>query len=322
MRVRAKNFKSIGELELELAPLTILVGPPGGGKSNILDAIALAGYFAEVAQGRLRYADPCALARCSAGLSCIYPHEGAVAAVELEGSRGRVQVAVLQHGWVEVNGVRVREPYDAYAGALRSALPERIGARVYGYDRRFVRHMLCSGGALGLLKKELHSILEDVNELLADAGVELRVLRSGAVALFDRGREVDPASAPESALRLLYYLAALRDAEDYAEATGAEYVVGLESPDSGIAPMFYSTLIRYALRASNCAYVVMEVHSSLFVSMLWDKAKEAKTYYVARDGEGLTRAWELDVEKLARGLVTAEDLFYMRPQEVVGRYTA
>jgi predicted ATPase len=42
-RVRIQNFKSIGEpgVDLELKPLTILVGPNGGGKSSILQAIAL-----------------------------------------------------------------------------------------------------------------------------------------------------------------------------------------------------------------------------------------------------------------------------------------
>ena len=43
-RVAIKNFKSIGELgvDLELKPLTLLVGPNGGGKSSILEAIAVA----------------------------------------------------------------------------------------------------------------------------------------------------------------------------------------------------------------------------------------------------------------------------------------
>jgi len=43
-RVSIKNFKSIGEpgVDLELKPLTLLVGPNGGGKSSILEAIAVA----------------------------------------------------------------------------------------------------------------------------------------------------------------------------------------------------------------------------------------------------------------------------------------
>lgn len=43
-RVAIQNFKSIGEpgVDLELAPLTFLVGPNGGGKSSIMEAIAIA----------------------------------------------------------------------------------------------------------------------------------------------------------------------------------------------------------------------------------------------------------------------------------------
>lgn len=42
--VSIKNFKSIGDpgVDLELKPLTLLVGPNGGGKSSILEAIAVA----------------------------------------------------------------------------------------------------------------------------------------------------------------------------------------------------------------------------------------------------------------------------------------
>ena len=43
-RVKIQNFKSIGEpgVDLELKPLTFLVGPNGGGKSSILEAIGVA----------------------------------------------------------------------------------------------------------------------------------------------------------------------------------------------------------------------------------------------------------------------------------------
>jgi len=43
------NFKSLVDVELRLAPLTILMGPPGSGKSNILDALGLVGYFYRIA---------------------------------------------------------------------------------------------------------------------------------------------------------------------------------------------------------------------------------------------------------------------------------
>ena len=45
MRIRIRNFKSINEAEIDLAPLTLLLGPPASGKSNLLDALAFIGYF-------------------------------------------------------------------------------------------------------------------------------------------------------------------------------------------------------------------------------------------------------------------------------------
>ena len=36
-RIRAKNYRSIRELDMELGPLTVLVGPNASGKSNVLD---------------------------------------------------------------------------------------------------------------------------------------------------------------------------------------------------------------------------------------------------------------------------------------------
>jgi predicted ATPase len=49
-KVRIANFKSIPELDLDLGRLTVLIGANGSGKSNILEAIALA---SAAAQGKL-----------------------------------------------------------------------------------------------------------------------------------------------------------------------------------------------------------------------------------------------------------------------------
>lgn len=38
-RVRIRNYKSVGKCDVELHPLTLLVGRNGSGKSNFLDAL-------------------------------------------------------------------------------------------------------------------------------------------------------------------------------------------------------------------------------------------------------------------------------------------
>jgi AAA15 family ATPase/GTPase len=45
IKLEIENFKSIQKLKLDLSDLTILIGPPASGKSNILDALALMGYI-------------------------------------------------------------------------------------------------------------------------------------------------------------------------------------------------------------------------------------------------------------------------------------
>ncbi len=45
MKIKISNFKSIDLAEIDLAPLTLLLGPPVSGKSNLLDALAFAGFF-------------------------------------------------------------------------------------------------------------------------------------------------------------------------------------------------------------------------------------------------------------------------------------
>ncbi len=44
MHVKIDRFKSIRSLQLELGDLTILIGPPAGGKTNIMEALATLGY--------------------------------------------------------------------------------------------------------------------------------------------------------------------------------------------------------------------------------------------------------------------------------------
>ncbi len=43
MKLWLKGFKTFDQLSLTLKPLTVLIGPPASGKSNLLEALALLG---------------------------------------------------------------------------------------------------------------------------------------------------------------------------------------------------------------------------------------------------------------------------------------
>ena len=49
--IKIKNYRSLKNIELELTPLTVLIGPNASGKSNLLDIFSL---FSEAAYGVLR----------------------------------------------------------------------------------------------------------------------------------------------------------------------------------------------------------------------------------------------------------------------------
>jgi predicted ATPase len=53
-KVKIENFKSIKRLALELAPLTIFVGPNASGKSNVLEAIAILAQTTKLREGIVR----------------------------------------------------------------------------------------------------------------------------------------------------------------------------------------------------------------------------------------------------------------------------
>lgn len=53
--LEVKRYKSIDSIEIELRPLTVLIGPPAGGKSNLLEAIALVGMVGRLADAEAQY---------------------------------------------------------------------------------------------------------------------------------------------------------------------------------------------------------------------------------------------------------------------------
>ncbi len=158
-----------------------------------------------------------------------------------------------------------------------------------------------------------------------DEKIELKVLRSGALVLFDYDVEIEVKSVSNSIFRLIYYTLALSTASSYAKIHGLEnaLLVLLEEPEAHVFPFMFDLMRSEIIQAIKAGViVVIATHNPIFVSALWDKVKDLKTYYVYRCGDlGSTKVAELDVEKMAESLVSIEDILNMNWKEVVEEYT-
>jgi len=375
---RASNFKSIENVEFELAPLTILIGPPASGKSNILDALAFAGYFnrillldkeyennasrLEPLQLILRFASPQQLfmwndltRRVSVELSM---SPGEVLSVKLQFVQGKPELLV--NGAVVPWDLLTYLPPNAFLevkSPLSSASKGKllVESRLYGYDRYQLSSLQCNSPTLcgfnmhlkGIqsmqtpknilsefgwngtnLVRSVKDVVIELNELLKDnlgSRVEVKFTLSGNVTVYDYDFEVEPISVSDTIFRALYYLMALKISSNYVKLHGLEkrFLLLLEEPEAHVFPYFLDIFADYIAKVKDYLYVVIATHNPLFVSMLWDRVKDLKTYYVARDLKtGSTNVFEIDAGKLAEDLKTSEELLLMAPHEVISKYVA
>ncbi|MCD6368547.1 MAG: AAA family ATPase [Thermoproteales archaeon] len=369
MWITIGNFKSIGRVKFNLAPLTILLGPPASGKSNILDAIAAAGYFnrllfldKEYDGNALNLERPALIARFDEHQNLFKYHNlSERILIDIANAEARAKLEFFYEGGkfnITLNNINIPWDFKSLPSGsmenVRSALNRAkeskalIEARLYGYDRYglatiengFHKRLKELGyktpkSILGESGKNAPTIIRNtrdviihLNEVLRDhidEEVEIRVLRSGAVTIFDYGYEVEATAVSDSILRILYYLMALRSAANYVKRYGLEnrFILLLEEPIAHVFPFFLDLLAEYVVEATKVLFLTVTTHNPLLVSKLWDKVEDVKTYYVFRDRDkkGLTNVVELNIERLAEDLKTAEDVLYMSPNEVVEKYS-
>lgn len=369
LKLEIEDFKSIGKAELELGDLTILVGPPAAGKSNILDALAIMGYL----------------------------HRFKVLDREYKNS-----AANLEPLWLVA---RFREPYQLFrryevtktvrlrvsgdlnlsyeisyaAGALKAAIDGKplpwdfktlrndpmsevqnfmkgtssFEARLYGFDRYGLMSEACSlpypcglhvrlsnpsaridapsyvlsevGWNAPYIIQRHPDAVSSINDVLKEhmgERIELKVRKTGEVLIFDNDYEVDAVGVSETVFRVLYALLALESSQLYAKYHGLEkkFVALLEEPEAHVFPYFLNVLADHISKATSSIYVVVSTHNPILVSLLQDRVKRARTYYVYRDVDGSTSVRELDVGKMARDLATTEEVLLGPPSEVLERY--
>jgi len=356
METKIKNYKSIQRLQLKLGRVTILLGSPAAGKSNVLEAIALATYFDRYAF----YLDGEPLSKLvrTGRVSDIFHDltktvEISVGANEWHQTRTLRMYFLVNELNIELNNtdVPIKEsdhtnymfsysghPYKVDVDRIKNLLEglgESVVARLYGFDRfrDDVINSMVNGSEVeaprGLLREDgknfgavarRHSeVFRDVNAELAELSrVEVKLLDDGRVVVFDNHIAMKPSATSESVLRILYNLVGLSSATSFTKLHGLEgrAVVLLEEPEGQIYPQFFNLLVKYIAKFSEVGYVVITTHNPILVSLLRDKL-DATLYYLYRGDGGLTEAAELDKDKLAEELASAADILFMKPHEVL-----
>jgi energy-coupling factor transporter ATP-binding protein EcfA2 len=357
-------------VNLELAGLTVLVGPPGSGKSNILDALALVGYLRRFGVIASEYKGVASNMEPLTVISRFQEHHqlfryydiSKVVKVEVSGNvnlaitlsyvAGALRV-VVNNVLLPWNLVTLRPDPMREVQNIVSMVGLSFESRLYGFDRYGLASSICAqpylcglhirlsniqqardvpvnvlselGWNAPYVLKKHADVVRSVNRELAEhvgEKVEVKVLRTAAIAIFDYDVELDVTSVSETVFRTLYTLLALRSAHFYTKIHGLEgrYVVALEEPEAHVFPFFLNLIVDYVRNVLGDVVVVISTHNPLLVSLLWDRVKNVKTYYVYRNAGGSTRAVKLDVDKMARDMVTSDELLLQPPHEIVKKY--
>ncbi len=223
MEVFISHFKSIEKAQMKLGRVTVLLGPPAAGKSNVLEAIALATYFDRYAF----YVDREPLSRLvrTDDVSNLFTFYDLTKTVEISIStdewRRSLRIYFQQGLRLELNEAKVPiERYGkvhnrslylfSYSGSeyaivpdkfdkLLGVLRENVITRLYGFDRfkDDVINSMVNGVEVeapqGLLRedgKNFGIVTKKQPKVIRDVNAELAELSRVEVKLLDDGRVV------------------------------------------------------------------------------------------------------------------------------------
>ena len=357
IKLEIENFKSIQKLKLDLSDLTILMGPPASGKSNILDALALMGYInrfrvldreyknnatnLEPLYSIVRFREPYQLFKN-------YDLAETIRLKMLGDINLDYEISYIA-GMPKITINSKPLPWDLRT--LRSDPMSELQnfvktlpifeSRLYGFDRYglisdgyflnrikdYPSYILSEIGwnAPYIIRRHI-KVINNINDILREhigEKIELKVRKTGEILIFDNDHEMELVGISETILRVLYTLLALESSQFYAKYYNFEkkLIVLLEEPEAHVFPYFLNIIADSINQALVSTYVIISTHNPILISRLWDYVKSVKTYYVYRNSIGFTSVRELDIEKMAEDLKTTEDILIESPSEILEKYT-
>jgi len=321
--VEISHFKSIRKVRLDLARVTVLIGPPGSGKSNIMEGLALLGFPYRLLRdiGAKLYEKPenispfKEIARFDDVKDLFYFGEiknpvtlrvrcektGLEGSIKLMFSRGELTVTPSTQLLKTLVDVLTSRVDDFAYGSEDSWI---LDSWLYGYDRfglaksipghlrlPYRKHPLYllaeDGSNIAYVLTQYRGVVQEINELFEDMhiDIEVKVLRDGRVVIFDHDYEIPYVTLSEGFGRLLYYLSALHGLENYVKAFNLEdkLVALFEEPGAHIFPYALQVLVNRIKELSLDAYVIISTHNPLLASLIADKVQDFALYYIYRD---------------------------------------
>jgi hypothetical protein len=345
MEIKIKNFKSLKSVGLSLGKVTILLGPPASGKSNVLEAIVLATYFDRLAL----YGDAEPLSKLVRTTDIRYLFSYGTKNLEIDlgaDLRWALNITLWDDAPdIKLNDVKIYlsecdgNHLFVYNGrrycvdARYMFKPhDKALARLYGFGRfreDIVNNMTNGvkaeapldllredGKNFGVVAMRHQEVIQDINtELIELSQTEVVVLEDGRVVVKGGVAATRPT---ESILSALYVMLGLSSAAEYAKLNGLEgrSIVLLEEPEAHVHPRLLHLIVKYVEKFVEVGYVVVSTYSPILAALLRDRFDVAM-YYLYRGDGGFTEVAELDKEKLAEEFITSEDIIFMKPREVL-----
>jgi len=357
VEVSIRNYKSVEDVKMRLGRVTVLLGPAASGKSNILEALALATYFdryalydnvellyklirTEEVTDLFTFYDLTKVVEISLNASewnrhlRLYFQKG----LRLEVNNKQLPVVespTQRHG--NHLCLRSKKFYCFHMEGIKNllgAVGDRVLGRFYGFDRfrGDVISGITGGGKVEapvdllredgmniyVVAKRQLEVIRDINAELQEFGrIEIKLMREGIV-LFDNDVEMRPSAASDSIYRVLYNLIGLSSTVYFVKAGGLEGRA-LVLLEEPEAQVFPQFFSILAKYVDKLSEVGYVVISTHnpILVSLLRDKVDVTLYYVHRGEKGLTEVAELDKDKLAQELVTSLDLLFMKPREVL-----